>query len=524
MRFEDMDDDEFARMIGRLRTFGTDTQRVEVKSCGAGLTKDIAKTVSAFANGTGGMIVLGLDERRGFAPVEGFDAARMQDALSQCCTERMSPPVTPIIDIRLFEGAPVVAACIPELWPRDKPCFVAASGRYGGSYLRTGDGDRRLSTYEVDRLMDEHVQPRYDDALVEGATMDDLDRALVQGLLARERMTHARAFAQLDDAAALRRLHVAREDEAGVMRPTKAGLLALGSYPQEFFPRLNVTFSCYPGTEKGEVTSDGLRFVDAVTCVGPIPAMVADAVAAVRRNIRCGARVEGALRRDVEEYPVVAVREAIVNALMHRDYSPAACGSPVYVNLFADRLEVINLGGLYGSVTVGGLASGVMGSARNQHLASILESTPLDGVGFVAENRGSGYVTMCQAMREEGLPDPDPNDSLSSFTLTLWGRPRRPDPSDARLAAGGCEGARRRPCVTRQVIAIENPQGDLVPMLLDVIVEYGDASTKELMERTGRSRPTVLKALRSLIDEGVVVPTEGRTSPRQRYRLASGYY
>lgn len=113
---------------------------------------------------------------------------------------------------------------------------------------------------------------------------------------------HPRNFAHLDDETALTKLRVLAKNEAGELRPTLAGLVALGAYPQEFFPRLCVVFARYPGNTKAQTTSDGRRFLDMATCVGSIPAMVQDVLVAVGRNMRTGARIEGAFRTDVPDY------------------------------------------------------------------------------------------------------------------------------------------------------------------------------------------------------------------------------
>lgn len=147
------DEASLRRVLEIIQRSGTDTQTVEVKSCIGGLTKDLARTISAFSNGSGDTLVLGVDERKGFAHAAGFDVGKIQDALSSMCMEKLEPIVRPIMDVYVIDGAPVLVAEIPELRPKDKPCYVRASSRYGGSYIRTGDGDRRLTTYEVDRLM-----------------------------------------------------------------------------------------------------------------------------------------------------------------------------------------------------------------------------------------------------------------------------------------------------------------------------------------------------------------------------------
>lgn len=518
-----MGDEEFAALIRAMRVAGTDVATCEVKTARAELPRDIGATISAFANGAGGLIVCGLSEKSGFRPVEGFDAPRIQDALAHWCSEKMTPPVHALIETRLFEGAPVVTAYVPPLRPKDKPCFVTASGRYMGSYVRVADGDRRLTSYEVDRFMDEHEQPRFDERVVDEASPADLDPSLVRGLLERERLVHARNFALLDDETALCKLRVLKTGEDGCLHPTLAGLVALGTYPQEFFPRLCVAFTCYPGTEKGELAADGRRFLDAQTFVGSISAMVQDAMAAVARNTRVGARVEGAFRRDVFDYPPVALREALVNALMHRDYSDEALGTPVAVDLYADRIEITNPGGLYGCATLRALDSAVIASARNQRLATILESTPLAGAGFVAENRGTGYQTIVRELAEAGMPAPVPRDTPAVFSLTMR---RGIDGAGAGGGENPTEAPHRRTVRSEDIVVangIEERgryQTELCGMIVEVIELRGTASMAELVEESGRSRPTVLKALRELIDRGVVCATQKKNSPRQRYRLA----
>lgn len=506
--------------VARLRAAQTDTQWCEVKACRGGLPKDLARTLSGFANGSGGLRLLGLDEEAGFRPVGGFDPKRIQDALTRLCDESLTPPVRPMIDIVLFEGAPVVVVQVEELRPKDKPCYITASGRYGGSYIRTGDGDRRLSSYEVDRLWDEHEQPHYDERIVEDAKQEDLDPDLVAGLLRRERRIHPRNFAQLSDEDALRRLRVLVRNELGEDRLSLAGLLALGSYPQEFFPRLVIAFASYPTPQKGIASADGRRFIDSCTCVGPIPHMVEDAMLAIERNMRTAARIEGAYRQDIPEYPHEALREALVNAVMHRDYSAEALGSAVQVDLYPDRLEVTNPGGLYGVVTLEALDAGGIGSCRNQRLASLLENTPRVDVGYVAENRGSGYRAIVADCANAGLPEPLPRNSIATFSLTLFGANgvRSHAGVETRSIANPYVASGRSRVERRGPYDISTYLGPTDRAVLEAVRKQGSASTRELVQETGKSRPTILKALRRLLDEGLICADGGaKNSPRMRY-------
>jgi predicted HTH transcriptional regulator len=130
-----------------------------------------------------------------------------------------------------------------------------------------------------------------------------------------------------------------------------AGLLALGSYPQEGFPQLMVTFVRYP-TVTGAQSASGERFLDNVALEGPVPVMARDTLAAIRRNMSRRAVIADAGRQDIWEYPETALREAIVNALVHRDLSGSARGTRIQVEMYPDRLVIRNPGGLFGPVTI----------------------------------------------------------------------------------------------------------------------------------------------------------------------------
>lgn len=320
-------DEGLAKAIKSLRISGTDSQDIEVKASVGKLPASIVESVSAFANASGGVVVLGLSESEGFAPVAGFDASRISDALAGACADRLTPPVRADVRIAACEGMPVVVADIPEFPPSSKPCYVTDRGMYKGSFIRTGDGDRHLTQYEIDRLVEERTQPHHDAEVIEGASVDDLDADLLAGILSRQRALHPRVFAGLSDEDAMADLRIVGTGKDGATHPTLAGLLPLGRYPQKHFPRLSVTFACYPGEKKASEL--GVKYVDSESMAGPIPAVLLDTVAAVRRNMRVGGVLDGALRRDVPDYPEAAVREAVCNALMHRDYSPLGRGSQV---------------------------------------------------------------------------------------------------------------------------------------------------------------------------------------------------
>jgi ATP-dependent DNA helicase RecG len=268
-----------------------------------------------------------------------------------------------------------------------------------------------MGDYEAFGYVSAHTQPTFDEEVVRGATLEDLDRGKLEDYLAQLRRVRPQAaYLHQLFADVLQQLRIAREVN-GVLRPTLAGLLMFGKYPQEFEPQLVITFLQFYGTTEIEKTPRGERFLDNRKFEGTISEMVESAVNYVLASIRKSSLIEGLWRRDVPEYPEEAVREAVVNAVAHRDYSHFVRGSYIQIRLFADRLEVQSPGGLYGNVTVETLEDEQ--STRNRLLIRLMEDRHL------VENRGSGIKTMIAATRKANLAPPRFHDKRSSFWVTF---------------------------------------------------------------------------------------------------------
>ncbi|MDR1765478.1 MAG: hypothetical protein LBR77_05220 [Lachnospiraceae bacterium] len=195
-------------------------------------------------------------------------------------------------------------------------------------------------------------------------------------------------------------------------KPTLAGLLCFGAYPQAAFPQFCITAVVVPGFELGDRGLEGERFSANKRIEGTVPEMLDEAMLFVERNMREKTIVEYGHRNDKTEYPIGAVREAILNALMHRDYSIHTEGAPIRILMFNDRLEIWNPGGLYGNITIDRLGS-VHADTRNQTLAGILE------ILKVAENRYSGIPTIRKEMSGHHLPAPVFEIRRGIFVVTL---------------------------------------------------------------------------------------------------------
>jgi ATP-dependent DNA helicase RecG len=408
--------EELEEIVASLRQVGADLTHVEAKRAARELPRRLWKTLSAFANTPGGgVIILGVDEESDFQVTGVPDPARLQSDLASLC-DQMEPLLRPLIQVHTLEGQPVVVAEIAEVPHTQKPCHYRGAGLMTGSFIRVADGDRRLSQYEIQVFMDNRGQPTYDLDLVADKSLGDLDPALLDAFIARLRARPDAPYREWERQRLLQVFRVLVEHESRLV-PSLAGYLCFGIYPQDVFPALHLSVVRYPTSRAGEVSARGERLLDNVKAEGPLGALLRQGMNAIVRNLQRRAVVEGLFRRDVWEYPLEALREALVNALAHRDYSPLARGTPVQVRIFPDRLEVENPGGLFGPVTVERLGEPGLLATRNAHLMRLLEDLPVEDGRVMCENRGTGITAMLETLRAAGMEPPRFDDRHTIFRL-----------------------------------------------------------------------------------------------------------
>jgi len=404
--------EELFELIAEVQRHQSELDDVEVKSARGGTPKRLFASLSAFANRSGGGVMLfGVDEKQGFNVVGVGNADQLQREMSDLASSEMEPPLRPEFTVEDINNKTVVVVEVSELPTDQKPCFYKPAGLKNGAYIRLGNTNRKMTDYEIFGYTSGRTQPTYDEDIVRDATLENLNRAKLESFLTTLRNTRPGAnYLSHPFEEVLKQIRIIREVD-GILRPTLAGLLMFGKYPQEFEQQLVMTFLQYYGTTETEKTPRGERFLDNRKFEGTIPEMVEGAVNHVLATIRKSSLIEGLYRRDIPEYPEEAIREAVVNAVAHRDYSDFVRGSYIQIRLFADRLEVQNPGGLYGNVSIETLEEEQ--STRNRVLMRLMEDLHL------VENRGSGIRTMLSAMRNANLEPPKFQDKRSSFWVTF---------------------------------------------------------------------------------------------------------
>lgn len=256
----------------------------------------------------------------------------------------------------------------------------------GGYVRRIGDSVREMDTAALVRLFEQRGQldARFDRLVVEDASLEDLDPRLVDRFVG--------PVDGGDRTAALAKLDMVADDEAGVARPTVTGLLFGTRLPQRWLPQAFIQSVAYRGKSVSEALQSPRYQLDAKDNDGPIDDQIEYACRFVARNQRVEASKHMG-RRDWPQYDLAAVFEAVVNAVAHRDYSIR--GSKVRLRMFSDRIELYSPGALPDSVRVADLSR--KRSVRNPAIANLLARRPVpEGI----ESLGSTLMTR----KGDGVP------------------------------------------------------------------------------------------------------------------------
>jgi ATP-dependent DNA helicase RecG len=329
--------------------------------------EQLAKEICALLNLEGGVILLGVDDD-GSVPGLTRDPKKAEEWVMEVCRVHIQPPIIPYWETVHWDGAKIVGVITLPADSPDKP-YKAKRGPHWQIYIRVGSTSREASRDEEARLYQSSGLLRYDIKPVSGTTLDDLDlrrltnyfRDIRQQNCPDSRLTINGTLEEEDRAAwekLLLNTELMMEDRHKIMA-TVGGLLLFGMNPSRFLPQSAITAVAYPGLQKDYAT------IERAVLRGPIVALrsaggddlleaglIEQSIDFVRRNTAAESEIdEHGQRRDRwKDYPLEAIREAVINAIVHRDYSISV--TDIELSIYSDRLEVISPGRLPNTVTV----------------------------------------------------------------------------------------------------------------------------------------------------------------------------
>ena len=399
---------ELINLIDNIVSLKTETNNIEFKKAKDGVPENLYDTFSSFSNTSGGIIIFGVDEKNNY----DICGITNPDIFQKKITEQslmMEPKIRPIITICEYDGKIIASAEIPELDVFNKPCYYSGKGKMKGSYIRVGDADLPMTDYEI-YSFDAFKYKTEDELRSKERIEKDIFNEISINSFLDKIISVKPNLINLDRDTILKMNGIIDKNNY----PTVCGILNFGKYPQIFSPNLDIVAVRCSTNEYGIEDQNGIRFLDNKRLDGTISEMLKLAISFVINNIKKATRInDSGIREDVLEYPIKAIREIILNALIHRDYSIHTENEPIRLTIFDDRIEISNPGGLYGRLSIDELGK-VHSDIRNPFIASILE------ILEVTENRYSGIPTIYAEMKKAGLMEPKFESVRGTFKVTLY--------------------------------------------------------------------------------------------------------
>jgi ATP-dependent DNA helicase RecG len=410
--------------LWELITIQDESQQIEVKK-GSEVGKSCWETISAFANEPGmggGDLVLGIlspeDEdnpSKQYEIVGIKDPDKIQRDLTSQCNTVFNISLRPKIQLETRDGKTVIIAHIPEASPIEKPIYIKSRGLPQGAFRRISSADIRCSDKDLELFYQERQNQSYDTTPITDATIDDLDsNAITAYRTGRAKLNPNASELAYNDHDLLYALNAITRHpkQTQIYCPTVAGLILFGKAAalRRYFPMHRIDYILSAGNEW--VIDSNERYQAVTEIREPLLLAIPRLIALIINDLPKAFHLEenSLQRQDIPLIPSKVIREAIPNAVMHRNYRTA---SPIQIIRYANRLEIHNPG--YSLKPVDEIDQ--PGSlARNETIAAVLHE-----IG-IAETKGTGGKIMLETMLEANLTLPrfDSQREKDHFCLTLW--------------------------------------------------------------------------------------------------------
>ena len=417
------------------------------------------RSVAAFANTSGGTILVGVED--GTRHVVGVpDPLELEERAANLISDAISPRLVPEVELLCYRDTHVLAVRVHP--SPSRPHYMGPQVE-SGTYVRVGSTNRRADASLIDEMRRFARGESFDERPVPDVDSEALDFRAASESFAEFRTIHEDDLEILG----LCTMHQGRKVA------TVGGVLLYGRNRLARFPDAWIQAGCFDGSDKS-------RIADQAELTMPLTDAIPAAIAFVGRHTARGTEIGPVRHRIRRALPPVAVREAIINAVTHADYSQH--GAPIRVAVFDDRLEVENPGLLPFGLTLEDLPRGVS-KLRNRVIGRVFHELAL------VEHWGSGAQRMIAACRHAGVPSPVWEEIGNRLRVTLSMQPVGPPDVD-----------------------------DVDQAILEVLSD-GDRKTREIADAIGRSTRATRTRLARLVDRGLVaVIGKGPQDPKRVYR------
>ena len=376
---------------------------------------DLAKALVALSNLDGGHVLLGIDDGES---VLGLTRGNLEEWVMTTCRAKIRPEIIPYFEIirDVEPGKDIAVVSVKKGWT----VHYRWHDNHSTYYIRVGSQSREASKEELERLFQQRGAFRLEVRPVSGSSTDDFDMRRLQDYFSRVRKQDAPSAEDLRNWQQLLVNTEIMSKEEEKIACTVAGLLLFGKNPNRYLPQAGIDAVAYPGVDKeyaslermsvrgplvGLLTEKGDQLIE--------PGIIEQAVYFVKRNTGVSASLHhGTSRVEKPVYPEEVIREALVNAVVHRDYLLSS--TDIELSIYADRLEIISPGRLPNGITPERMRVGCR-AARNQLLKDVMRD-----YGYL-EHMGMGIPRkIIKGMREHNGTEPDLIEDGERFILRLW--------------------------------------------------------------------------------------------------------
>lgn len=465
---------------------------------------ELAERLCGLANANGGHLIIGVEDAT-LTIVGMADPQQALDVLLRAT--RMIHPLLvldpPEPEKYVVDGKQLVVATVP---PNRGPIYQSS----GVCWVRRGTHTVPLSVQEMLEMANDRGLQSWELQPARKATMQDLDTERIKAFLSQRptRNRHQQRLDQIEQV--LINLDCAVVTTSGDIIPTNAGILFFGTDPQRFLPHSEVVCVLFRDT----IGVGG--YLDRKLITGTLQELIDEAETFIQKYTAVGARIEGWKRIDLPEYPIEALREAVINAVIHRDY--ARTGESVRIFMYQDRIEIHSPGLLLPGITVEMMERGEAPSKlRNPVLANLLRDVP----GYM-ERLGTGVRFMLHETAKMGLPHPQFRER-SEFQVCFRKAPEEtvktanvPQPAVQQLellpGAPTPEAMESSPAAPGAWLEQEKR----LTLAMQYVQEHGSITNQQYRALGGIAETTALRDLEALVERGALVPVgKGRG---RRYR------
>ena len=450
-------------------------------------TENFTKTFVAFANGKGGKLIVGIDDKtHDIIGVPEDKVFKEMDKIANAVTDSCEPQIIPDITFQTIDGKTIIVAEVEA--GKNRPYYLKTKGKEAGVYVRVSGTSHPASPEKIHELELEGNRISWDEQICINYEVKDKD---VKKLIA-DINKYREENSGSDDKP--KKVTKAQLINWGVLQEASGELLASNAFvllTGDHFRFARTQCAVFKGTERDE-------FIDKKEFSGSLYSQIEDAYAFILKHINYGAKIDGLVRKEQYELPVSAIREMLVNAECHRLFTDNSC---VQVALYDDRLEVTSPGGLYSSLTIEQALSG-HSKLRNKVLAEVFSQ-----MGLI-EAWGTGLGRIKNKAKEYGLPAPEFIEIGESFRVNLY---RKNTESGVREKFGENSLNSNERIVSE---LLSGKSKETLVILLSYLLEHGEITTAIGQKITDKSAPQVRRYLNLIEEFGIIKGTSGTKSKK----------